>query len=593
MEASKARQISYIPYVMAICSLLSGMFVKDLLLHSWDLFYSPYTTPIQESISLPCNKQPTATLEQLTALFAQGDELFHDDKIEDAIKKYKEILNKDHTTVMCFMRLATALCKIHKYEQAEYFYRVAIALQPTFVPAYVKLAIVQQKLNKLDSALNTLIAAIVLQPDNFDAIFSLSKVYCDLSQFNKGIELAKKAIDMQPDNVHTHLNLGHIYNKQGDTQAACQQYQKAIAVEPTLANAHYNLGYTLRVQQEPQKALPHLYKALELQPDYPDAHIALAQAYWTFGDFKTAWIHYQWRWKQLGVDPKALDIPLWDGSPLNGKKILIYCEQGLGDTLQFIRYLKIIKEQYGGYIILKTQKALAQFVALCPYIDEVITSASTHVSEPSVQAPLLNMPGILETTVQTIPHSIPYLYTDKELDTHWKKILSKDTNIKVGLCWSVLPAHEISKSPLSLRSVSLMLFAPLAEIPGISFYSLQKMDGLEQILELPEYFKVHTFGKDFDESHGSFMDSASIIKNLDVVISVDTVIAHLAGGLGKPVWTLLPFSPDCRWDHDFNTTPWYKNMRLFRQSAWKDWESVIARIKQELDLFVKQHKRKR
>lgn len=574
---------SYIWYAFTLASFLAGMGARDIFFNFWDPFCIK-TLPVSKPTC-----EPSVSIQNET-VFTYADDLFLKENIEDAIKEYKNILNKDHIAIMTCMRLGTALCKLNKYESAEPLYRVAILLQPSFIQGYIKLGIVQHKLNKLDQALRTFTAAALLQPENFDTIFNLSRIYTDLGQFDKAIEFAKKAIQLQPNNVHTHLNLGHTYNKQGDTKAACQQYQNAISVDPLLANAHYNLGYTLRVQREPIKALPHLFRALELQPEYPDAHIALAQIYWSSGDLKTAWEHYQWRWKQLGLDPKSLDTPLWDGSSLQGKTLLLYTEQGMGDTLQFLRYAKVIKEKYDCTIICKVQKPLESYVKLCPYIDHVITKEQPDIQHIDMQAPLLNLPGILQTTIDSIPHPIPYLYTDNTRTTKWKKLLNKDKNIKVGLAWSVLPAHENAKSPLSLRSIELALLTPLADIPGVSFYSLQKLDGLEQVLYLPEKFKVHTFGKDFD--HIPFMDSASIIENLDLVITVDTVIAHLAGGLGKPVWNLLPYSPDCRWDHDEYTTPWYKTMRLFRQPAWKDWDSVIKRLTQELHNFVKNKKNK-
>ncbi len=591
MQASKLWQATYLPYALMGASLLLGMAVKDILFNSWTLFPASPTKTIMPADMPPQSSTGVLSPEAVDTLFTDADNLFRQNEVDAAIRKYKDILNRDHSSVMALMRLGAASCRLDRYEQAEYFYRTAVSLQPSLTLAYIKLGLVQHKLNKHEQALRTFTAVLLIQPDNIEGIFNISKVYADLDHYDKAIQYAKKAIEMEPDNVHTHLNLGHIYNKQGDTQAACTQYENAIKVDPELANAHYNLGYTLRVQQEPKKALPHLFKALELQPDYPDAHIALAQAYWTFGDFKTAWQHYEWRWRQLGIDPKALDTPLWDGTPLDGKTILLYSEQGMGDTLQFIRYAKKIKEEYGGHVICKVQKPLQKLIQMCPYIDKVVTSVEDEQTPLAAQAPLLNLPGILETTVDTIPHPVPYLYADKELVTHWKKKLAGDKNIKVGLCWHVLPAHETTKSPLSLRSIELNMLAPLADIPGVSFYSLQKMDGVDQVLYTPDRFKVHTFGGDFDESHGRFMDTAAIIENLDLVISVDTSIIHLAGGLGKDIWTLLSFSPDCRWDHDAHSTPWYNSMRLFRQSAWNDWHTVVMNVKEALQEFVKQKRK--
>ncbi len=579
MQAQSLWRTSYIPYAIVGTSLILGMLLKDPFMASWH-YFTKTPAPL---ISAQATTETVRSFapRDMNLLFSEADALFYDNNIDDAIKKYKSILTQDNHSVLAFMRMGAALCKKDNYELAEFYYRIAVSLQPAFVLSYIKLGLVQHRLKKYPEALRTFAAALTLQPDNFEAHFNVSKIYSDLRNFDRAIEHAKKAVEMHPQNVHTHLNLGHIYNKQGDTQSAIKMYEKAIKVEPELANAHYNLGYTLRVQREPKKALPHLFRALELQPEYPDAHIALAQAYWTFGDFETAWKHYDWRWKQLGIDPHNFGTPLWDGSPLEGKSILLYAEQGMGDTLQFIRYAKLVKE-LGGNTICKVQKPLESILQLCPYVDTLVHKINDKDVELAAQAPLLNLPGILKTTKDTIPHPMPYLFADKKLSAQWKKKLANDTNFKVGIAWHVLPEHEASKSPISKRSVPLKLLAELAEIPGVSFYSLQKFDGVEQILEMPESFKVKTFGYDFDETNGRFMDTAALIDNLDLVLSVDTSIIHLAGGMGKKVWTLLPYSPDCRWDLDEHTTPWYNNMRLFRQQKPYDWQPVVARVKSAL-----------
>jgi hypothetical protein len=582
MQAQSLLKLPYASYIAMGGSLILGLTLKDPLTHSWNYCFNN-TSSIEEPLQLASAKTYDKT--PIHELFAQADALFHENNVDEAIKQYKQILLKDNSSILALIRLGAALCKKENYELAEFYYRTAVSLHPGFILSYIKLGLVQHRLKKYNDALRTFAAVIALQPNNFEAHFNASKVYSDLQNFDRAIAHAKKSIEMQPTNVHTHLNLGHIYNKQGDTHSAIKQYEKAIELEPELANAHYNLGYTLRVQREPKKALPHLFRALELQPEYPDAHIALAQAYWTFGDFKTAWKHYDWRWKQLGIDPKTLGTPLWDGSPLNGKKILLYAEQGMGDTLQFIRYAKLVKD-LGGYVICKAQKPLDTILKSCPYIDELARTLDAN-TQLDVQAPLLNLPGILNTTVETIPHPIPYLFADKKLSAQWKQKLASDKNFKIGLAWHVLPEHENSKSPISRRSIPLKLLAPLADIKGVSFYSLQKFDGVEQVLEQPEHFNVKTFGHDFDESNGRFMDTAALIDNLDLIISADTSIIHLAAGMGKNVWTFLPYSPDCRWDLHEDTTPWYQTMRLFRQQTVGDWESVVARIKTALEETIK------
>jgi len=583
MSYTKSWSFHYLHYLLFSSALLIGMIIKDPICSLW------YDT--EKTIEYDISERTAAIKKEqdIAALFEKADQLFHANEIDQAVTAYKQIINDDHATILTIMRLGAAAARKEHYSLAEHYYRIAVSLQPSYLQAYIRLGIVQMKLTHYEDALRTFHATLMLDPQCFEALFELSKTYAELGQFDKALIYGQKARDVHPNDVHTHLNLGHTCNKKGETAQAIQHYERAIKVDPTCANAHYNLGYTLRVQREPKKALPHLFRALELQPDYPDAHIALAQAYWTFGDFETAWQHYDWRWKQLGIDPKAFSTPLWDGSPLEGKTILLYAEQGMGDTLQFIRYAQLVKEHGAPKIICKVQKPLETLLQSCPYIDEIVTD-NKSTSPIDVQAPLMNLPGIFKTTVDTIPHPVPYIAADPALVQKWAEKLKHDTNIKVGLAWHVLPEHEQTKSPLSRRSVPLSLLTPLSAISGVSFYSLQKFDGLEQVLDLPEDFHVHTYGNAFDVTHGRFMDTAALIENLDVVISVDTSIIHVAGALGKEVWTLLPYSPDCRWDLNEHATPWYGSMRLFRQQTHGDWSSVVAQIKHALEAFVKEKK---
>jgi len=386
--------------------------------------------------------------------------------------------------------------------------------------------------------------------------------------------------------MHAWLNLGHMHNKNGTLTAAINAYKQALEIDPNYPNALYNLGYTLRIAKKIDEALPYLHRAEQLKADYTDAHIALAQSYWAKADYDNAWRYYKKRWNMFGVDPSNMNIPLWDGCDLKDKKILLYAEQGLGDTLQFIRYAKILKEM-GATVLCKVQKPLIALLSTVPYIDTIITTIGNTPLD--YQAPLLDIPGIIKTDADSIPAEIPYLKADEKLVALWKSKLSDDpvvakdydgrgSNFKVGLCWHVEAQHEIDKSPWEKRSVNVDLFTPLSKIKNISFYSLQKMSGEEQLKNLPKNFVVHTFGPDFDEQHGRFMDTAAVIMNLDLIITVDTSIAHLAGAMGKKVWMLLPYTPDPRWYNEGSTTSWYPTMRLFRQTKPQSWESVIDEL---------------
>jgi len=253
--------------------------------------------------------------------------------------------------------------------------------------------------------------------------------------------------------------------------------------------------------------------------------------------------------------------------------------------MQFIRYAKIIKDM-GATVICKVQKPLVKLLSSCPYIDEVFCEIDNSIKYDT-HAQIMSLPRILNTTNNTIPNEMNYLYANPKLEEEWKEKLSQDKNFKVGLCWHVDPIHEKDKSPWSIRSITLKQFKPFAKLNGVSFYSLQKFKDYKPLMNLPKGLLLKTFGEDFDEKNGAFMDSAAIIKNLDLVITVDTCIAHLAGALNKPVWMFLPYSPDCRWYLKRTDTPWYPTMKLYRQSKPNDWKNAIKKVASDLSKEIK------
>ncbi len=280
------------------------------------------------------------------------------------------------------------------------------------------------------------------------------------------------------------------------------------------------------------------------------------------------WPEYEWRWRRQDASPPALTQPLWDGSSLQGKSILLYPEQGLGDTLQFIRYAPLVK-QTGATVIVQCQPPLLRLLATCAGIDRLLPEGA-DLPPFDVQAPLLSLPRILRTTLASIPANIPYLSADPDLRARWRQSLSGVADFKVGIAWQGNPGHKRDRQ----RSVPLAAFAPLAEAPGVRLVSLQKGPGHEQLTELAERLRV----LDLTDELEDFADTAALLSNLDLVITVDTAVAHLAGAMGIPVWVALPIVPDWRWLLERQDSPWYPTMRLFRQTAWGDWAGVFERL---------------
>jgi hypothetical protein len=320
-------------------------------------------------------------------------------------------------------------------------------------------------------------------------------------------------------------------------------------------------------------------KILRLQPNVAEAHVNRGIALLLKGDMEQGWPEYEWRMRSVewAAAVKTLPIPLWDGGLLRGRTILLRPEQGLGDTIQFIRYAPLVKQR-GGTVVFECPKALKQILAGCPGIDQVVEQGLPLPAGVDVHAHLASLPALLGTTLSNIPATIPYLHADPALEASWREKLAANPGFKIGIAWQGNPSYRGDGQ----RSVPLTRFATLAGLPGVRLFSLQKGKGCEQVQQVAGQFSVIDLGPRLDETAGAFMDTAAVMKNLDLVITSDTAIAHLAGALGVPVWVALAFIPDWRYLLERTDSPWYPTMRLFRQSTPGDWNGVFERIAAEV-----------
>ena len=413
---------------------------------------------------------------------------------------------------------------------------------------------------------------------NSEIFHNLGKLYKQQDRIDEAIKAYEHALQLKPDDLTMLIEVGNLHNIINQNEKALKYYLQALEINPNLYAVMYNFGYTLKKMGHIQEAMAVYQKILEKKPDYAHAHFSLALSYLTLGDWKQGWPAYEWRWAVYKESPKKFDSPIWDGSDLHGKTILVYAEQGIGDTFQFIRYTQQLKEK-GAHVIFQTQNVLAQLLSNCPYLDSVI-KRNTPVPEHDYHIALMSLPMLFKTRLDTVPEDIPYLYPDTTLVTYWHDQLKKDTNFKIGICWQGNAQYTTQslRHAVATKSCSVKYFEPLAKLPGVSLYSLQKINGTEQLAAIKDSFVVHELGPDFDESHGRFMDTAAVINNLDLVVTVDTSIGHLAGALGAKVWVLLPKPADWRWLLDRTDTPWYKTMRLFRQKKPGDWDGIMQTV---------------
>jgi tetratricopeptide (TPR) repeat protein len=381
-------------------------------------------------------------------------------------------------------------------------------------------------------------------------------------------------LELKPAFTDAWTNLGSALQIDEKYHEALAAHHRALELDPNHVEAHYNLGTSLQAQGRWDEALASYDQALRLKPEYAEARFNRSFVRLSRGEFAEGWPDYAWRLKCKKYPRRELSAPLWNGSPMPGRTILLHAEQGLGDTLQFIRYAPRVEQLAN--VVVEVQKPLIPLLEQSGYRNLIARGSPLPAFD--VHAPLLSLPGILETTLETIPAEVPYLSAKPELVEAWRLRLAEWPEFRVGINWQGNSQFTFDK----FRSVPLAEFAPLARAPGVRLVSLQRGEGLDQLEQLGAELSIVDLGPDVDQAAGAFMDTAAILKNLDLVVTSDTAMAHLAGALGVQVWLAVGFAPEWRWLQDRTDSPWYPTMRLFRQTKIGDWTTVFAEMADEL-----------
>jgi len=523
--------------------------------------------------------------------FNRGTDALRKGELATAIFNLEKSKKENHLPPQTHFNLGIAYETNGQIDEAIEAFKDAILQRLDYPKAHHQLAKLLQRRGLIDQAIVHYEQAIKFDENLIEPCLTVARLLCEQEQFEDSLEYFDRYVQKNPTNVSVRFEYANALNTAYEPEKALEFYMALLQERPNDAGILYNTAYTLKKLGRIQEAMPYYESALKKNPNHAEAHFSLGLAYLVTGNFAQGWPEYEWRWQRnTQLAPRNFDKPVWDGSPLNGKTILLHAEQGLGDTFQFIRYAKLIKEQYNGTVIFASQRPLHTLLSrCCPYIDRVVTLDAIPAAF-DVHAPLLSLPFILKSDEQTMPRNIPYITPDASLVEEWKNKLSTDSQFKVGICWQGNSKYSTPflRSVVAAKSIALKQFAPLSSVENVTFYSLQKENGTDQLNQLPDTFKLVTFGDDFDNGNGRFMDTAAVIKNLDLVITIDTSICHLAAAIGTPVWTFIPEPPDWRWMVERADTPWYPNMRLFRQKTSGDWDSVIADIATELGSLISQ-----
>jgi tetratricopeptide (TPR) repeat protein len=459
------------------------------------------------------------------------------------------------------------------------FYR-ALALAPEFAGAHNNLGRICEDRGRLEEAAARYRLALCYEPRNAAFHNNLGNALIALSRPEEALRCYQEAVRLQPAEPVYFSNLANALTLTGRPEEAEVCCRQSLILRPDFADGRHNLAITLAAQGKFDEALVDNEEALRLAPEHPGARNCRALWRLQKGDFARGWPEYEWRWRIPGVQRRDFDKPAWDGTLLDGRTILLYAEQALGDTIQFIRYAPLVKAR-GGTVIVECPPSLVRLVGSCAGIDQVVPRG-TALPPFDVQAALLSVPGLVGTTLETVPACVPYLSADPPLVARWREELQGPALFKIGIAWQGSATFAGDR----MRSVPLRHFAELARIPGVRLFSLQKGAARDQVRALARTFTVTDLGSTLDEGGAAFTDTAAVMMNLDLVISTDTSIAHLAGALGVPVWVVLAIGPDWRWLRAGETCPWYPTMRLFRQTRAHDWDEVFERaaaaLRQEL-----------
>lgn len=497
---------------------------------------------------------------------------------EPAMRAFQAAIKANPEYSQAFFNLGAVLDERELPADAEKCYRRGLELNPADRQMRSALAETLGRQQKWEDAEACYRQLAVGESDNPDLQVRLGFVLVRQDRLDEAVELFQKVLAAKPDYHEIHNNLGYIYERQGRLDDAIAATGRALELCPDYAEGHNNLGTALKSLGRLDEACSSFRQALTLRPDFPLAEFNLGTTLLLQGDLTGGWPGYDRRSDTLDVPPVSYGKPRWDGSPLDGRTILLAAEQGLGDTIQFIRYAPLIQKT-ASRVIVHCPRPLAKLLDGCDGIDQLIFEGD-ELPDFEIEAPLLSLPRILGTTAETIPADVPYLAANDDLVAKWQKWRADIDGFTVGICWQGNRDYPRDNE----RSPRLQAFAPLAAIPGVKLVSLQKGDGCEQISDVG--FDVIEPGDDFDGAAGAFMDTAALMMNLDLIVTSDTAIPHLAGALGVPVWLALPFLPDWRWLLDREDSPWYPSMRLFRQPAIGDWDTPLANIAKALQEII-------
>ena len=499
-----------------------------------------------------------------------------------AIASYRRAIELKPNFAEAYYRKALLLHELQQYEAAIANYKKAIFFKPDYVEAYLNLGNVMQILQQYEAAIANYNKAIFFKPDYVEAYLNLGNVMQILQQYEAAIAKYNRAIELKPDYADAYLNRGNVLQDLKQYSAAIANYNKALDLNIYLAEGYSNRGVVFKELKQLDKAVSGFDRAIAIKPNYADAYWNKSLLILLIGDYEEGLKIYEWRWetKDISKFKRNFSQPLWLGDEsLSGKTILLHAEQGLGDTIQFCRFVKMVSD-LGAKVIFEVQKPLVQLLKDLPGVATLIAKGDP-VPEFDYHCPLMSLPLAFKTDLNSVPSANSYLVAEAEKVAYWKNRIKGD-ELKIGIAWQGSHGAKIDIG----RSFELKLFEKIAALPNLQLISLQKGYGSEQLQKMPDEMLVVDLGDELDKD-GAFLDSSAVMMNLDLVITSDTALAHLAGALGIKTWVALKYVPDWRWMLDRKDSPWYPSVTLYRQQKIDDWATVFNQMLVEITLMRK------
>jgi tetratricopeptide (TPR) repeat protein len=500
-------------------------------------------------------------------------------RLRDAVSALQQGLQLQPQSAEANNNLGCVYLDLGQYRKAVQCFMSAAALRPDYPEALNNLGNAYASLERPGEAIGAYLRALQARPDYGAAMTNLGRVLRREGRLAEAVECFRRTLDLDPGDADAHHNLGLALKARGDASGALASYGEALRLRPGSAVVLNSLGVLLAEQGRIEDALGCYETALQVQPQLREAQWNQALARLLSGDLAGGWPGYEQRMHMQRHYPHRYHKPRWEGGELRGQRLLIHDEIGYGDVFQFVRYLPLVKAR-GASVIFECKPGLKRLLAGMEGVDCLRERTSRPVTEADfdLYLPMESLPYVFGTTLATVPDAVPYIHPDPALVEQWRgrlgTLLGSGAGIRVGLVWSGNPDSEYDRQ----RSIPPDRLAPLAAVGGVRFVSLQKGPAAEPLRQASSGLDIVVL----DQQLTDFADTAAVIANLDLVISAETAVPHLAGAMARPVWTLLPFVPAWRWLLEREGSPWYPSMRLFRQPRPGDWDVVIASVAQRL-----------